>query len=396
MLRLLKNNNQDHIKFEMQQCNVDPAGISIMLQKSKNYILKTNPLPAAGCNILKQQMLSIGGEVAVPKGAANCSIGDSPAIIIGTRKQLGSLVDSLYGQCFGLLDLQKELIEFLNQNPGKYFKVADKEFDLMQKTLIMGILNVTPDSFSDGGKYSVADIATAHAFEMIEAGADIIDIGGESTRPGAEKIGVEKELERVIPVIQKIRLESDVPISIDTYKSEVARQAIDAGASIVNDISGLNFDDKMADIIAESGVSSVLMHIQGTPESMQKNPVYENMIDEILEYLKISAQKLTFRGVDKSRIALDPGIGFGKEWEANYDLIRYLEEFKSAGYPILVGPSRKSFIGNLLNLPVEERLEGTLAAVACSIQNGADILRVHDVKETVRAAKVADKIIGKK
>jgi len=395
MLRILKNNDFEHLKYEMQQCNVDPAGINIMLQKSNFYIIKTSPLPAPGCNILKQQMLSIGGEVAIPKGCANCAIDKGSAIIMGTKKQLLRLVDSLYGQCFGLLDLQNELIDLLDHTAVQYFRVGERKFDLSQRTLIMGILNVTPDSFSDGGKFSIADIAIEHAFEMIENGADIIDIGGESTRPGAEKVGLEEELKRVVPVIENIRSKSDIPISIDTYKSIVAQKAIAAGANIVNDISGLNFDGKMVDVIAETGVSTVLMHIQGTPESMQKRPIYRNMIDEILEYLINSSEKLVNRGIEKSRIVLDPGIGFGKEWESNFDLIRYLEEFKSNGNPLLVGASRKSFIGNLMNLPVDERLEGSLASIVCSIQNGADIVRVHDVKESYRAVKVADKIAGK-
>ncbi len=395
MLRILRNNDIEHIKYEMQQCNVDPVGINIMLQKSDFYILKTSPLRSPGLNILKQQMLSIGGEVAISKGASNCSIEQESAIIIGTLKQLSRMTKSLNGQCFGLQDLQIELKEFLNQKTARYFKVGEKEFDLSKKTLIMGILNVTPDSFSDGGRYSAIELAEKHAMGMIANGVDIIDVGGESTRPGAEKVGLVKELNRVIPVIEKIRKISDIPISIDTYKSEVAKKAIAAGANIVNDISGLNFDRKMAEVIANTGSSAVLMHIQGTPESMQQNPFYKNMIDEILEYLVNSARKLTDLGIEKSRIALDPGIGFGKEWEANFELIRYLEEFKSADCPLLVGPSRKSFIGNLLDLPVAERLEGTLAAIACSIQNGADMVRVHDVKESYRTVKVADKIAGK-
>jgi dihydropteroate synthase len=259
----------------------------------------------------------------------------------------------------------------------------------------MGILNVTPDSFSDGGKYDTIENAVKQAFQMIEDGVDIIDIGGESTRPGAKKVSLEEELNRVIPVIKRIRQESDISISIDTYKSEVANKAIQAGANIVNDISGLRFDKKMIDVISKSTASAVLMHIQGTPESMQDNPIYRNLLDEILKYLGESTDMLLQNGVEKARIAIDPGIGFGKKWEDNYKIIRYLKELKSLGFPILLGASRKSFIGNLLDLPADERLEGSLAAAACGIMNGADILRVHDVKETCRLTKVTDKIVGK-
>ncbi len=396
MLRQLTINDKNQLKLEMARCQVDPAGINIMLEKGEFIILKTPPLPAAGCNILKQQMLSIGGEAAVSKGAANCSIDSKPAIIFGTRKQFKQLVASLDYQCFGLERLQQELKEFLSKSSGTIFEVGQQRFDLSKKTLIMGILNVTPDSFSDGGHYSGEEKAYGHAMKMIEQGADIIDIGGESTRPGAAAVDLKTELSRVIPVIEKIRQKNDIPISIDTYKSEVAEKALTAGADIVNDISGLNFDEKMVEVIAKNKASAVLMHIQGTPQNMQKKPVYENMIDEILAYLWKSAGKLKNSGIDKTKIVLDPGIGFGKPWRKNYDIIRYLNEFKSAGYPLLVGPSRKSFIGNLLDLPADERLEGTLAAVTASILNGADIVRVHDVKETFRAVRVADEIIGKK
>ncbi len=395
MLRQLKQNDIEHLKNEMQDCNVDPAGINIMLEKGEFFILKTSPLSAAGCNIIKQQMLSIGGEVAITRGSANCSIDQEAAILFGTKKQYLRLIKSLENQYFDLKELQNELKIFFSNKKSHIFKVGEKEFDLSQKTLIMGILNVTPDSFSDGGQFLSTDIAVKRAMKMLEEGADIIDIGGESTKPGAEKVDFATELDRVIPIIEKLRQQTNAPISIDTYKSEVANRAISAGANIVNDISGLNFDTKMADVIAKNNIASILMHIQGTPDSMQKNPVYNNMIDEILEYLVFSAKILLEKGLDKSQIALDPGIGFGKVWDKNFEIIRYLEEFKSAGFPILVGPSRKSFIGNLLNLPVEERLEGTLASIVCSVMNGVDIVRVHDIKETYRAVKVADKIFGK-
>ncbi len=395
MLRKLTINNLGELRQEMKNCRVDPAGIEIMLEKGEFYVFKTSPLPSPGCNILKQQMLSIGGEVAVAKGAANCAINEESAIIIGTRKQLSQLVYSLDYQDFKLQELQRELKRLLQQEQAKYFQVGDRYYDLSQKTLVMGILNVTPDSFSDGGQFNTTETALKNAREMINAGADIIDIGGESTRPGAIKIDTNTELKRVIPVIRALQEETAVPISIDTYKSDVAAAALEAGATIVNDISGLKYDINMADVIAKYKASAVLMHIKGTPKSMQKNPVYSNMIDEIFEYLLFSADKLRSRGVEKSKIVLDPGIGFGKAWYKNYDLIRYLNEFKTAGFPLLVGPSRKSFIGNLLDLPVDQRLEGTLAAVSCSVMNGADIIRVHDVKENVRAVKVADKIVGK-
>lgn len=266
----------------------------------------------------------------------------------------------------------------------------------------MGVLNVTPDSFSDGGKYFDPEAAVQHAFQMIEDGADIIDVGGESTRPkgmygeGADVVSAEEEMHRVIPVIEAIAEKSEVPISIDTYKSEVAEAALTAGAVIVNDISGLKFDPRMAETAARHGATLVAMHIKGTPKTMQQHPVYEDLLKEIQEYLMESISSARDAGVDQ--IIVDPGIGFGKTTEHNLTLIRSLSEFKKLGCPILVGPSRKGFIGTILKsydgvpLPVDQRLEGTAAAVAISILNGANIVRVHDVKAMKRVAMVADAI----
>ncbi len=270
------------------------------------------------------------------------------------------------------------------------YKFGNKEFDFSKRTYVMGILNVTPDSFSDGGRYFSLDSAIEHAMKMVEDGADIIDVGGESTRPGSEPVPLEEELRRVIPVIKEIVKRVDVPVSIDTYKSEVARQALDNGASIVNDISGLRFDEKMADVVASYKASVVLMHIKGTPKTMQQNPEYDDVISEIYDYLSGSVEIARRAGIEQ--IIVDPGIGFGKRLIDNLEIIRRLREFKSLGYPVLIGVSRKSFIGNILNLPVDQRLEGTAGAVAISVWNGANIVRVHDVKEMVRVVKIVDAI----
>jgi dihydropteroate synthase len=270
------------------------------------------------------------------------------------------------------------------------YKFGDVEFDFSKRTYVMGILNVTPDSFSDGGRYFTLDLALEHALKMIEDGADIIDVGGESTRPGSDPVPIEEELRRVIPVIKELAKRTKVPISIDTYKSEVARQALDNGALIVNDISGLRFDEKMAEVVAEYKASVVLMHIKGTPKTMQQNPEYKDVISEIYSYLSESVDLALSAGI--KQIIVDPGIGFGKRLIDNLEIIRRLREFKSLGYPILIGVSRKSFIGNILNLPVDQRLEGTAGAVAISVWNGANIVRVHDVKEMVRVVRIVDAI----
>lgn len=258
----------------------------------------------------------------------------------------------------------------------------------------MGILNITPDSFSDGGKFFDSkpdtDKIITSAIQMEKAGADFIDIGGESTRPGADTVSLDEELERVIPVITQLVRKVSIPVSIDTYKHQVAEEALQAGALIVNDISGFQFDNKIAEVTARHKASCILMHIKGEPKNMQDNPVYENVIEEITDYLKKSAAIAREAGV--SQIILDPGIGFGKTFEHNIEIIKYLGKFKTLGYPLLLGLSRKRFINQIYESTPAERLEGTLAANVAGILNGANIIRVHDVLENKRAALTTDKL----
>jgi len=266
-------------------------------------------------------------------------------------------------------------------------------FDFIQKTYIMGILNVTPDSFSDGGLFLDRENAVQQALRMQAEGADIIDIGGESTRPGSKKVSVKDEIKRVVPVIKVLAENVSFPISIDTYKSEVAEAAIKAGASMINDISGLRFDPKMAKVAAKHNVPVVIMHIKGTPGNMQKNPTYKSLIPEITAYFHECIQIARDAGISDDMIIIDPGIGFGKTVEHNLEIIKHLKDFAGFEKPILLGPSRKAFIGKLLgDVPTSERLEGTASAIAIGIFNGANIIRVHDVKEMVRVAKIADGI----
>jgi dihydropteroate synthase len=265
--------------------------------------------------------------------------------------------------------------------------------DFSKKTYIMGILNITPDSFSDGGLFFDKSVAIQRALQMVEDGADIIDIGGESTRPGSEIVPVEEELRRTAPVIAAIAKEITIPISIDTYKAEVAQRALDAGASIVNDISGLRFDPEMTKVVSEYKVPVVVMHIRGKPKDMQINPVYEALIPEIMDYLRGSIRFALDAGIQDDMIVIDPGIGFGKTFEQNLTIIHDLQEFTSLEKPVLIGVSRKAFIGKILgDESPGQRVEGTAAAVAISILKGANIVRVHDVKEMVKVAKVADAI----
>jgi dihydropteroate synthase len=272
---------------------------------------------------------------------------------------------------------------------------GNKKLDLSSRTHIMGILNVTPDSFSDGGEFYQPEQAIERGIQMAEEGADIIDIGAESTRPGAEPISTEEELQRLVPVLEGLLKKVAVPISIDTYKSSVAETALKAGAHIMNDISGLRFDLQMKDVVAKYRVPVVIMHIKGEPRNMQQNPYYDDLIGEIYGYFDESIRIAEGAGIKRENIIIDPGIGFGKRLMNNYEILRRLYEFQGLGCPILIGPSRKSFIGKVLDLPPDQRLEGTIAAVAIGIQNGAHIVRVHDVKEISRACRIIDLLVGK-
>ncbi len=264
--------------------------------------------------------------------------------------------------------------------------------ELGQRTLVMGILNVTPDSFSDGGQFLSPDRAFEHAEAMASDGADLIDVGGESSRPGSDPIRVEEETRRIIPVIERIAKHLNLPISIDTYKAEVAHAALSAGAKIINDITALRYDPKMAEVAARARVPVILMHMQGTPKTMQISPTYESVIDDIRLFFRDRINAVRNAGIQEDRLILDPGIGFGKTTEQNLEILRSLHRFRNLRRPLLIGPSRKSFIGQVLDLPVEDRLEGTSAAVTAAILGGASIVRVHDVKAMVRLARMADSI----
>ena len=262
-----------------------------------------------------------------------------------------------------------------------------------KETLVMGIVNVTPDSFSDGGEFYSSKDAIAHASKLINEGADIIDIGGESTRPGATEISSSDELKRVIPVIQGIRSNNpDILISIDTTKAIVAKEAVEVGANIINDVSGLSFDSQMPMTVANLDVPIIIMHMKGNPRNMQKNPEYKDLIDEILNYFKERIKIATKAGIDREMIILDPGIGFGKTVEHNFQILSKLNKFNKLELPLLIGPSRKSFIGLTLNLSPEDRVDGTAATVAIGVNNGARIVRVHDVEKMKRVVIITDRI----
>jgi dihydropteroate synthase len=393
--RVVIIDNLAQARAQVREVGASLAGIESMAPKAIQYAIKLGGVSSPAANILKQEMLAIGGEAAIAKGVIGLKAKISDVLLMGTLKEFDRLIEKLAAQPFGLNEIAQELKELLGNLIQKGFwelKCGKYRFSLGRRTLIMGILNVTPDSFADGGLYNDLNSAILHAKNMASQGADIIDVGGESTRPGAKPVSLKEELHRVIPVIKALLEEVDLPISIDTYRSEVAQKALDLGAHMVNDISALRMDPEMASLVASYNVPLVLLHMQGRPRNMQRNPRYECVVGEILDFLRERIRAAVDRGIDEANIIVDPGIGFGKLASHNLQIVKRLWEFKSLGRPILLGPSRKRVIGDVLGLPVEERLEGTAALVSCAILNGANIVRVHDVKEMVRVARMADAI----
>ena len=283
------------------------------------------------------------------------------------------------------------MIKIIAMKDSFILNVRGKTIELGRRTAVMGILNVTPDSFSNGGRYWEHNKAFERGIQMIEEGADIIDIGGESTRPGSNTVSIQEEIDRIMPIVENIV--KKVIVSVDTYKADVAEIALKSGVHIINDISAMRFDSRMVEVVRKYNVPIILMHIKGTPKDMQKDPEYDDLLEEIKEYFEERIDFAIYNGIKLENIIIDPGIGFGKQIKDNFLLLKRLSDLKIFGCPILIGPSRKSFIGSILNLPSDERIEGTAAAVTAGILNGANIVRVHDVKEMVRVVKIADEIL---
>ncbi|HCX72853.1 MAG TPA: dihydropteroate synthase [Candidatus Cloacimonas sp.] len=394
MDRILTINNLQTAKLELQKIGVSRRGIEAMCGKMQNLNIKLCDIEIGAANILKQEMLKLGGDAAVAAGVVEGVLQSTDVILMGNRAQLQKLDLSNYHK-FHLPDLEvkiKELLKLYSSHQPTLLNCRGKELKL-DTTKIMGILNVTPDSFSDGDRYTDKDKAVEHALQMVREGAEIIDIGGESTRPGAQPVSSAQELERIIPVLKAIRNKSDAIISIDTNKAEVAKQAILAGADIVNDISALRFDDKMIDVLNQfPNVPIILMHMQGTPRNMQKNPHYNDVIQEILTFLQNRIKFCQQNGINKDRIIIDPGIGFGKHYNDNVEILQKIGEFRSLGVPVLLGASRKSFLKKIYEEKAEKRLSGTLATTAWASWNKIEIVRVHDVKENFRLLQTLNEI----
>jgi dihydropteroate synthase len=395
-VRTIKINNPEEASAIFRKIGVDPYGIDAMARKTININILLEKQPCKIANIIKQEMLAIGGDAAVARGSVSCSVPVSDILMMGTVKQILTLAKKIEKQPFGLNLIAREIFEILNNiYQSEYvWKTSRRKITLGRKTMVMGILNVTPDSFSDSGLFSSPQKAIEHGLAMADEGADIIDIGGESTRPGSRSVPVKIELKRVLPIIEGLTKKIKIPISIDTKKAEVARLAVDFGAEIINDISALNGDKNMAEIIRKTRAAAILMHMRGKPKNMQKGSLaYDNLMGEITDYLKQSSKKALNAGVEKDCIVIDPGIGFGKTPEDNYKIIKDLSELKALGMPVLIGTSRKSFIGKITGGKPDERMEGTAVTVAAAIMNGCHIIRVHDVAAMKKVAAVTDAIV---
>jgi dihydropteroate synthase len=380
----------------LKGADVDPYGIQAMLPKMFHLNIVLDGLECRVANIIKQEMLSLGGDAAVARGTVACSVARSDVILMGTLKQMQRFAEKISAQPFGLGAISERLREILKNVFADSFllRTPRREIILGERTLIMGIINVTPDSFSDGGRFDSPEKAVEEGIRMAEEGADILDIGGESTRPGSDPVSPEEEMRRVIPVIRALALRTDLPLSVDTMKASVAQKALAEGAEIVNDVSAMGSDEAMAKVVADAGAAVVLMHMRGMPKSMQAGDLaYHSLRGEIIAYLRKGIERAGDVGIDPKQIMVDPGLGFGKTAADNMRLIRYLREFRILGRPILVGASRKAFIGRVIGGTPVERDEGTAAAVTAAILNGGQVIRVHDVPMMKKVATMADALL---
>jgi dihydropteroate synthase len=391
--RVLLISSMSDAEREMRKIGVSEGGVRAMAGKAQTVVVKIAEACVPAAHIIKQQMLSIGGDAAVARDVLTHEVDRTDVLIFGTHLQLRELVQKLGYQPFDLPALGTEiaaLLDSLAPRPHVRLRARHHTLDLAERVHIMGILNVTSDSFSNGGHYLRPTAALDHAMKMIGEGADIIDVGGQSSRPGSHPISEDEELKRVVPVVERIRGEWDGPISVDTYRARVAEEGLKAGASIVNDITALTAEPATAEVAARFEAACVLMHMQGTPQTMQRSPSYDDLMGEIALFLRSAIGRALDAGIGEDQIVIDPGLGFGKTTEHNLAILRHLPELEVLGRPILLGASRKSFIGKVLDVPVEDRLEGTLATAAYAVAQGVRILRVHEVKPVLRTARMVE------
>jgi dihydropteroate synthase len=380
-----------HLRGELSRLNASKEEAGAIRKSAQSFVLKLQGIPDSDVSTFHSVFESGGVQSISRRGAA-----DGVSLIIsGSGDRLESILSGNQGLTPQIADVILSCRIALENYSRTGFKLTypSGELDLTAKTAVMGVVNVTPDSFSDGGDFYSAESAAEHALELVDAGADIIDVGGESTRPGSEPVSATDEIKRVLPVIRAVAPKVPVPVSIDTYKPEVAREALEHGARIVNDVSGLRENPALAELAAEKEVPVILMHMKGSPKTMQEDPVYDDLISEIYASLSASVKAALAAGIAPDRVVIDPGIGFGKTFEDNLVILDRLREFRSLGVPICIGVSRKAFLGATLGIAEpKKRLVGSLAANVIAVREGARIVRVHDVQETVEAVRVADAV----
>lgn len=387
--------NREMLADAVKSIGAHKASLPIFAGKSEILPLKLFKVRTPAANIIKQEMLAAGGDAVIPAGCVVCAEKYADILLLGTRRQYGLLLRKLAQMpYFGMDHIKTELEEALNPQPVKTV-LADGRVLTYEKMCVMGIMNVTPDSFYAGSRMTVTEQAVERAGKMLADGAGILDVGGESTRPGSCGVGGEEERRRVLPVIEALRRSyPEAVISVDTYRADTAKAALAAGADIINDISAMEADPAMADLAAASRAPIILMHMRGTPENMQQDCEYGNVVEEVACCLRQRAQLLREKGVGADKIILDPGIGFAKTPEQNLLLMRDLHTLTSFGFPVLLAASRKSTIGAVLGgIPAEERLPGTIALSMQAVYAGAQLVRVHDVKENVQAVRMLEAVL---
>ena len=394
-MKIVKINNFNEATEIFQKIGVDPYGINAMVSKTQHVNILLSAQSCKVANILKQEMLSLGADAAVARGSVACSIEKTDVLLMGTLKQIHALAKKIEKQPFGLNVIAQNILNLTTHlyKNSYLLNTSRRKIILGEKTLIMGILNVTPDSFSDGNVYFERQKAIDRAMQMADEGADIIDIGGESSRPGSKTVRVREEIARVVPIVESLSGKLKIPLSVDTTKSQVAQKSLEAGAEIINDISSLG-DGKMASVISNASAALILMHMRGTPKTMQTgNLAYNDLMQEINAYLEEKCRKAIAAGIGRDHLAVDPGIGFGKTYEDNCRIIKNINEMKVLGLPVLIGTSRKAFIGSVTGGTPAERIDGTAATVCAAIMNGCNIVRVHDVAPMKKVAQMTDAII---
>ena len=379
----------------MKKVGTHRASYKIFKNKAEIIPLKVFQLPAPGANILKQEMLSAGGDAVVHKNVINCQVETSDVILLGTRKHYNILLDKLkLMPYFDLARVRQGLKEYFQQRKPNDITSPWGRSLAFDRPRLMGVINISSDSFYAGSRHQSLPDVLATAQAMIKEGADIIDLGAMSTRPGSEPIPEDEELAKIVPAVTLVREKCpEIMISVDTYRGSVAQAAVEAGADIINDISGFRFDDKLLQVVAKTKVPYVLMHIKGTPRDMQKDPTYQDLIGELMHYFADKIEQAKGQGVAEDKIIIDPGLGFGKTFADNMEIIDRIPELQSLGRPLLIGASRKSFVGTALGQKLAaHRLEGTLAITALCALHDVDIIRVHDVKENSRVITMMEAI----